>query len=223
VSVQHHEIRWSAARPDLVFDGNWKRSLPVLGSKRTVLRGLVAADAHSLLANVSDQQVLQYLAAAPSSLDGFSRFIRWTQRQRRGGTHVCYGVVPRATGRVAGIIQVWPLERDYSVAEWGFVLGRAHWGTGLFVDAACLFLTFTFECLGVQRLEARAVDLNGRGNGALRKLGATEEGVLRSAFQGSHTRLNHVMWSILSEEWMSRRAGERTVTAGACDEYVCGR
>jgi RimJ/RimL family protein N-acetyltransferase len=117
------------------------------------------------------------------------------------------GVVPRETGRVIGVIQTWPVERDYSVAERGFVLGRAYWGTGLFVDAACLFLTFTFDWLGVERLEARAGAMNGRGNGALRKLGAVREGVLRSAFQAELARLDHVMWSILSEDWASNKTG----------------
>jgi RimJ/RimL family protein N-acetyltransferase len=230
VPVQHHEIRWSAATSDATQERDWRRSLPVLRSDRTELRGLIAADAPSLLTSVSDRQVLQYLAAAPSTVDGFRQFIRWTQRERRRGTHVCYGIVPRETGRVIGVMQVWPVERDYSVAEWGFVLGRAHWGTGLFLDAACLFLTFTFEWLGVQRLEARAVDLNGRGNGALRKLGATREGVLRSGFQGKHARLDHVMWSILSEDWTSNKTGlcpgarlGRAAAAGASDEHACAR
>jgi RimJ/RimL family protein N-acetyltransferase len=219
---QHQEIRWSAATSGSE-QGNWKQSLPVLSSDRTVLRGLVAADAPSLLANMSDAQLLQYIAAAPSTLDGFRRFIRWTQRERRRGTHVCFGIVPRQEGRVVGVIQVWPVERDYSVAEWGFVLGRAHWGTGLFVDAVSLFLPFTFGCLGVQRLEARAVHLNGRGNGALRKLGATREGVLRSAFQGEHARFDQVMWSILAEDW-ARQAGDRCAAAlGGTDECVCAR
>jgi ribosomal-protein-alanine N-acetyltransferase len=201
------EIRWSAATSDSAQERNWRRSLPVLGSDRMILRGLTAADAPSLLANVSDREVLQYLAAAPSTVDGFERFIRWTQRERRRGTHVCYGVVPRETGRVIGVIQIWPVERDYSVAEWGFVLGRAYWGTGLFVDAASLFLTFTFDWLGVKRLEARAAAMNGRGIGALRKLGAVREGVLRSAFQAEHARLDHVMWSILSEDWAPNKRG----------------
>jgi ribosomal-protein-alanine N-acetyltransferase len=218
VSVQHHESPWRANTSDCAPERNWRRALPVLQSDTTTLRGLVAADAPSLLAQVSDQQVLRYISAPPSTVDGFRRFIRWTQRERRRGTYVCYGIVPRATGRVAGLMQVWPVERDYSVAEWGFVLGRSHWGTGLFVDAAGSFLTFTFECLGVQRLEARAVDRNGRGNGALRKLGATEEGVLRSAFQGKHSRLNHVMWSILAEDWVQKGPGHQAASPGASDE-----
>ncbi len=218
MSVQQHEIQCRATTSDYAQERNWRKALPVLRSDRTTLRGLVAADAPSLLAHVSDQQVLRYISAPPSTVDGFKRFIRWTQRERRRGTYVCYGVVPRAIGRVVGIMQVWPVERDYSVAEWGFVLGRAHWGTGLFVDTAGLFLTFAFECLGVQRLEARAVDRNGRGNGALRKLGAIEEGVLRSAFQGKHSRLDNVMWSILSEDWVEKKIGDRAAAAGASDE-----
>jgi RimJ/RimL family protein N-acetyltransferase len=38
-------------------------------------------------------------------------------------------------------------------------------------QAATSVLTFTFEVLGVQRLEARAAVVNRRGNGALRKIG----------------------------------------------------
>jgi RimJ/RimL family protein N-acetyltransferase len=221
VPVQRPEIR-SAAEADPAKERNWKRSLPVLESNRTVLRGLIAADAPSLLASVSNRHVLQYLAAAPSTVDGFRRFIRWTQQQRRRGTHVCFGVVPRPTGRVIGVMQVWPVERDYSVAEWGFALGRAHWGTGLFIDAVGLFLTFAFESLGVQRLEARAVAMNGRGNAALRKLGATREGVLRSAFQGTHSRLDQVMWSILADEWATRTSDRPAATASS-DEHACDR
>ena len=41
---------------------------------------------------------------------------------------------------------------------------------------------FAFEAVGVHRLEARAAVRNGRGNGALRKIGAVQEGVLRKSF-----------------------------------------
>jgi RimJ/RimL family protein N-acetyltransferase len=219
----YNEIRGSAAASHSAPETNWRRSLPILRSDRTELRGLVAADAPSLLANLSDPQVLMYVAASPSTVEGFRRFIRWTQQQRRRATHVCYGIVPRESGRVAGVVQVWPVERDYSVAEWGFVLGQAHWGTGLFTDAARLFLTFTFEQLEVQRLEARAAAENGGGTGALRKLGATREGVLRSAFQGQRARLDHVMWSILADEWAAKQSSDRAAAARTTGDYVCGR
>ena len=45
-----------------------------------------------------------------------------------------------------------------------------------------LVLTFAFDVVGVHRLEARAAVQNGRGNGALRKIGAVQEGILRKSF-----------------------------------------
>jgi RimJ/RimL family protein N-acetyltransferase len=66
-------------------------------------------------------------------------------------------------------------------------------------------LPFVFEVLGVHRLEARASVTNGRGNGALRKLGAVQEGVLRRAFLRHGTYHDQVMWSLLRDEWQARR------------------
>jgi len=74
-------------------------------------------------------------------------------------------------------------EPNFAVAEWGFALGSAFWGTGVFEEAAALVLSFAFEHLGVHRLEARAVVRNGRGTRALQKMGAVQEGVLRRSFE----------------------------------------
>ncbi|MDE3153994.1 MAG: GNAT family N-acetyltransferase, partial [Acidobacteriota bacterium] len=51
------------------------------------------------------------------------------------------------------------------------------------------------------RLEARAAVRNGRGNGALRKLGAVQEGVLRRSFLRHGEYLDQVLWTILADEW----------------------
>jgi RimJ/RimL family protein N-acetyltransferase len=47
---------------------------------------------------------------------------------------------------------------------------------------------------------------NGRGNGALRKLGAVQEGVLRRSFLKNGQFLDQMLWSILSEEWRHAKA-----------------
>jgi ribosomal-protein-alanine N-acetyltransferase len=98
---------------------------------------------------------------------------------------------------------MWPIECDFSTAEWGFVLSESYWGTGLFMRSARLFLEAVFGSFGVFRLEARAVDTNSRGNGVLRKLGATREGDLRGGFRNGDVATNHVMWSILAPEWVA--------------------
>lgn len=173
------------------------------------LRALRAADAHSLVAHLNDPAVAQYIAPPPTSVEGFARFIRWTHRDRRRGGLRCWGIVPAGTTTAVGVVQVWPIERDYSTAEWGFVLGRAFWGTGLFTRVARLFLDAIFSDFGVHRLEARSVDVNARGNRAFERLGATREGVLRCGFRDGDVFRNHIMWSILAPEWQPMRGEAR--------------
>ena len=55
------------------------------------------------------------------------------------------------------------------------------------------------------RLEARAVVANGRGNGALRKLGAVQEGLLRRSFMKNGQFMDQVLWSILAEDWRQQK------------------
>ena len=76
----------------------------------------------------------------------------------------------------------------------------------MFVDGGQMVVDFAVETLGVGRLEARACVANGRGNGALRKLGAVQEGVLRRSFLKNGQFLDQMLWSILAEEWRQAKA-----------------
>ena len=105
-----------------------------------------------------------------------------------------------------GLFQIRQLEPSFETAEWGFVLGSSFWGTGMFTDGGRIVVDFAIEVLGVRRLEARAAVANGRGNGALRKLGAVQEGVLRRSFLKNGQHLDQMLWSILSEEWRQTKA-----------------
>jgi RimJ/RimL family protein N-acetyltransferase len=62
-----------------------------------------------------------------------------------------------------------------------------------------------FDVLRSRRLEARAAVANGRGNGALRKIGAVQEGVLRRSFFRHGTLYDQMLWSILADDWRLQR------------------
>jgi ribosomal-protein-alanine N-acetyltransferase len=187
----------------------WHDHVPPLTDGVVVLRTLRIGDAPSLLAHLHDPRVVQYIAAPPSTLDDFRRFIRWTHAERRRRGFTCLGIVPPGESRPAGVIQVWPVESDFSTAEWGFALGASLWGTGIFTRAASLLLDALFTDLGVYRLEARSVDVNVRGNRVFEKLGATREGTLRGGFRDGDIVRDHLMWSILAPEWLMYRTGLR--------------
>ena len=99
-----------------------------------------------------------------------------------------------------GIFQVRELEAGFGKAEWGFAIGSPFWGTGVFQDGAELVVDFAFETLNVNRLEARAAVKNGRGTGALLKMGAVQECILRQSFLKNGEYLDQVLYSILADD-----------------------
>jgi ribosomal-protein-alanine N-acetyltransferase len=194
--------------PDVV-SSDWRDRLPVLNGGQVTLRELRTSDAASLFAMLTAEEVSRFISPPPSTVEGFERFIAWTLRQRAAGSYICFAVTLKGFDTAIGIFQVRETEPGFGTAEWGFALGSAFWGTGVFQEGAELALEFVFETLNVHRLEARAAVKNGRGNGALHKLGAVQEGVLRKSFLKNGVYLDQVLYAIVQEDWRERRAALR--------------
>ena len=180
---------------------NWQNGLPVLAGSMVTLRELRLSDAASLLTMLGSEEVARFISPPPTTIDGFERFIAWTNRERAAGNYVCFGVVPHGMDTAIGIFQIRQLEPGFGTAEWGFAMGSAFWGTGAFMDAAKMVIDFAFDVVETHRLEARAAVANGRGNGALRKVGAMQEGILRKSFLRNGEYLDQTLWTILDEDW----------------------
>ncbi len=191
----------------------WRQGLPVLNGEKVTLRELRLSDAPSLLAMLATEEVARFISPPPTTVEGFERFIAWTHRERAAGNYACFAVVPHGMDTAIGIFQVRQLEPGFVTAEWGFAIGSPFWGTGLYADGAKLVVSFAFDTLGAHRLEARAAVQNGRGNGALRKIGALQEGTLRKSFLRNGEYLDQILWTILDEDWNRTRearvSGER--------------
>ena len=188
-----------------IVSTDWRSGLPVLSGKRVALRELRMSDAASLFAMLTTEEVARFISPPPSTVEGFERFIAWTLRQRAAGTYACFAVTLQGFDTAIGIFQVREIEPGFSTAEWGFAIGSPFWGTGVFEEAADLVLEFVFETIGVHRLEARAAVVNGRGNGALIKIGAVHEGVLRKSFVRNGKYLDQVLYAIVDDDWRALR------------------
>jgi RimJ/RimL family protein N-acetyltransferase len=196
---------------DEVITTDWRAGLPVLSNKGVTLRELRITDAHSLFAMLTTEEVSRFISPPPTTIEGFERFIAWTIRQRQVGTYACFAVTVAGSDTAIGIFQLRELEPGFQTAEWGFAIGSPYWGTGVFQKGAELVINFAFETVGVHRLEARAAVKNGRGNGALRKIGAVQEGVLRKSFYRHGEYLDQVLWTILDEDWEAKAVWESPV------------
>jgi RimJ/RimL family protein N-acetyltransferase len=189
------------------FDGEsgWRHQLPQLTAGGHILRELRHADAASLLAMLTSDDVTEYISPPPLTLEGFERFIAWTLRERAAGSSICYGIVPAGYDSVVGIVQVRALQPDFANAEWGVALGSAFWGRGVFRPCTAAVIDFAVDTLGVRRLEARAAAANARGNGALSKLGALPEAVLHNSFMRDGRYHDQLLWAIVEGEWRAER------------------
>ena len=150
----------------------------------------------------------RFISPPPTTVEGFERFIAWAQNERQAGNYACFAVVPEGMTTAVGIFQVRSLDQGFTNAEWGFVLGSEFWGTGIFAEGARMVVDFAVDVINVQRLEARAAVANGRGNGALRKIGAVQEGVLRRSFVRHGVQHDQVLWGIVADDWRLQRLSQ---------------
>jgi RimJ/RimL family protein N-acetyltransferase len=197
--VERRANRTQSLTPAAPFD--WRQSLPTLTGRLVTLRQIELSDAPALLETMTSDAVARFISTPPHGLEQFGRFIERMRHQQQRGAYACFAVVPAGETRAVGLFQVHALEPAFGSAEWGFALAMTHWGTGLFVEAATLVAGFVFDTLGASRLEARAALGNGRGNGALRKLGAVREAILRGAFLCRGEYHDVALWSILVSDW----------------------
>ena len=191
---------------------DWKSALPVMAGTTFTLRELQKDDAASLLAMLTTEEVARFISPPPTTVEGFERFIAWTHRERRVGSYACFAIVPNGMTTAIGIFQVRSLEPGFGSGEWGFAMGSEFWGSGIFAEGARMVLDFAFDVIGAQRLEARAAVANGRGNGALRKIGAVQEGLLRRSFLRHGQHHDQVLWGILADDWRMQRLAQQPTT-----------
>ena len=194
----------STSQPTVSSD--WKKGLPTLQANGCTLRELRVSDAPALLTLLTTEEVTRFISPPPTTLEGFERFIQWTERERQAGRYLCFAVVPDGYDTAVGLFQVRQLDPMFDTAEWGFALASAFWGSGLFTKGAHMVVEFAFDVIGVHRLEARAAVQNGRGNSALRKIGAVQEGILRKSFLRGGKYLDQALWAILDQDWYRSKA-----------------
>lgn len=114
-----------------------------------------------------------------------------------------FTIIEKASGRVAGCSTYMSISPENNRLEIGSTwLGKDFHGTGLNKHCKFLLFRYAFEELGVRRLELKTDVLNMRSRKAIMKMGAKEDGILRShqVMPGGRVR-DTVYYSILDHEW----------------------
>ena len=187
--------------PSVITVAPWRNALPALSGRVVMLREPVMQDLGPLVDLLSIGDATRFGLEEPVSDVAVQELIERFARERASGIAVTYLITLSTSRTIVGLVQVRQLDPSFEAAEWECTIAPSWRGSGIFLDAARLVGSFAFGAIGTHRIEARVLLQNGRANGALRKLGAVQEGVLRRSVRRAGEYFDQVLWSLLKEDW----------------------
>jgi N-acetyltransferase len=139
--------------------------------------------------------------------DEIDAFLNDARQSHEAGDGLTFATVDRISGRVAGSTRFMKAHVPHRRVEIGFTfLGRSWQRSGLNIEAKLLMLTHAFDTLEMNRVELLTDYLNETSRHAILRLGAKEEGVLRSHMIMRDGRVrDSVVYSIIRSEWPGAR------------------
>ena len=180
---------------------NWRTGLPVLTSGLVTLREPGLQDVPALVSLLALNDASRFGLDELATDAAAERLIADATSQRAAGLAFTYVITMTPTRSIVGLIQMRRLDPGFEAADCDCTIAPTLRGTGVFVDAARLAVSFAFGVAGVHRIESRTLVENGRANGALRKLGAVQEGILRRSIQHGGVWMDQALWAIVKDDW----------------------
>lgn len=176
-----------------------------LQSAQVHLRVLGRTHAPDLLAAM-DPDTFRYMPSGPATPDraGVDGYI---ESMRSRPNHLAFAVIDPATVRAVGSTSYMNIRPEHRGLEIGCTwISADRRGTGLNTAMKRLMLAHAFEGLGALRVELRTDALNARSRGAIEKLGAEPEGILRRHMVMPDGRIRDTaVYAITDDRWPSIR------------------
>lgn len=139
----------------------------------------------------------------PGNGDKFDSWFDTAVNKANAKTEIPYAVILRETNTIIGSTRFYQISSQHKKLAIGYTwYASMYWGTKINAEAKLLLLTYVFENLNFNRVEFNTDLRNERAQAAIKKLGATQEGILRQ-----HLILDNgfmrdtVIFSMLKTEW----------------------
>lgn len=175
----------------------------VLETPRMKLRILQPEDLQAFTDLNLHPDTFKYFTKDLSEPNELSNWVSEAMEARKQQSRVPFTVIESDTGLIAGSTSFGNISFYDRRIEIGWSwLAPQFQGTGVNRHAKFALLTYAFEFLKFERVEVKTDVLNLRARAALKKIGMTEEGILRSHMQmHSNRRRDTIYYSILKAEW----------------------
>ena len=181
------------------------KDLPTLETERLILRKMTPADAEAVFTYASDPEVTRYVIwDTHRTIEDSESFLHSTVERYKNAEAADWGIVRKENGRFIGGCGIVGWDLDHARAEMGYVLSREYWGQGLMPEAVRAMISFGFERMGLNRIEARCMTENVASARVMEKAGVTYEGTLRKRefIKGAYRDIK--LYAILRSEYRPR-------------------
>jgi len=179
----------------------------ILEDQRCLLRPLEPDDYELLLTfALQEPELWKYSLVSPTGAAGMQSYIMQALNARAEGKEYPFIVYDKEAGHYAGCTRFYDIQLQYKTLQLGYTwYGRCFQRSGLNRHCKYLLLSFAFEDMDMERVEFRADNNNTRSINAMKAIGCTVEGVLRShlpTYNGK--RRDSIVLSILRDEWFDK-------------------
>jgi RimJ/RimL family protein N-acetyltransferase len=185
-----------------------ERSIPVLETKRLILRAPRRGDVKAIAALANDRRIAENTARIPHPY-GIADAKEWLAAANKTDGEIVF-LITLADETVAGACGIGKLDDDSP--EIGYWLGVPHWGKGYATEALRALIDHAFGELDYEALQAGARVTNPASRRVLEKCGFQWTGVglcriraLKSSAPIDRFRLDRGLWSSLKAWGKTRR------------------
>jgi N-acetyltransferase len=175
----------------------------ILESGNIILRPLLKEDITAFENIALDADIWKFVPYKISSEKELNDFVEQWLLLRDKNERITFTITDKKDNAVLGstsYLNISPKDKRLEIgATW---LGKKYQGTGVNKVCKFLLLRFAFEELGYERVELKTDVLNMQSRKAILKIGAVEEGILRShTLMHDERRRDTIYYSILKNEW----------------------
>jgi N-acetyltransferase len=180
-----------------------KLEATVLESAGVRLEPLHAGHRDALSAAICDGELWTIRETLVPHPDQLGEFLETAAARFAAGSALAFATIDKLSQRVVGSTRFMNIDATHRRVEIGFTfLRRSAQRTHVNTHCKYLMLRHAFEAWGCQRVALRTDVLNARSRAAITRLGAAQEGVLRSHMSMRDGRIrDSVIFSIVSSEW----------------------
>ncbi|MFB4304116.1 GNAT family N-acetyltransferase [Actinomadura sp. NTSP31] len=189
-------------------------------TERLSLRPFREDDLEGLYAYQSLPEVARFLYWEPRDREESRSFLREKMAAsslEKEGDWLVLAIEWRATGELAGEVNLQWRSREHRQGEIGYILNPAFHGRGIATEAAEAVLRLGFEGLGLHRIVGRLDGRNAASARVLERLGMRREAHLLQNEMVKGEWTDEVIYAMLRGEWEERGAGSGTAGTPAGD------